>query len=101
MSYELVLNHISNEPLGHLQKPYFILNLFADNFYVHVLKCAQTENAALSYKIVVLRCFNVVFIMVVVVVIVDFGPSGVRALPLAAGINEAGHYFSKKGLSLS
>jgi hypothetical protein len=24
---------------------------------------------------------------------VDFGPSGVRALPLAAGINEGGHYF--------
>ena len=23
-----------------------------------------------------------------------FGPSGVRALPLAAGINEGGHYFS-------
>ena len=23
----------------------------------------------------------------------DFGPSGVRALPLAAGINEGGHYF--------
>ena len=22
-----------------------------------------------------------------------FGPSGVRALPLAAGINEGGHYF--------
>ena len=25
--------------------------------------------------------------------ILDFGPSGVRALPLAAGINEGGHYF--------
>ena len=23
------------------------------------------------------------------------GPSGVRALPLAAGINEGGHYFSR------
>ena len=23
----------------------------------------------------------------------DFGPSGVRTLPLAAGINEGGHYF--------
>jgi hypothetical protein len=23
-----------------------------------------------------------------------FGPSGVRALPLAAGINEGGHYFT-------
>ena len=23
----------------------------------------------------------------------SFGPSGVRALPLAAGINEGGHYF--------
>jgi hypothetical protein len=23
----------------------------------------------------------------------DFGPSGVRALPLAAGINVGGHYF--------
>ena len=23
-----------------------------------------------------------------------FGPSGVRALPLAAGTNEGGHYFS-------
>ena len=23
-----------------------------------------------------------------------FGPSGVRALPLAAGINEGGHYFA-------
>ena len=23
----------------------------------------------------------------------NFGPSGVRALPLAAGINEGGHYF--------
>ena len=26
-------------------------------------------------------------------VAVVFGPSGVRALPLAAGINEGGHYF--------
>ena len=25
--------------------------------------------------------------------ITTFGPSGVRALPLAAGINEGGHYF--------
>ena len=25
--------------------------------------------------------------------IFDIGPSGVRALPLAAGINEGGHYF--------
>ena len=25
--------------------------------------------------------------------ITDFGPSGVRALPLAPGINEGGHYF--------
>ena len=25
--------------------------------------------------------------------ILSFGPSGVRALPLAAGINEGGHYF--------
>ena len=25
--------------------------------------------------------------------VVDIGPSGVRALPLAAGINEGGHYF--------
>jgi hypothetical protein len=25
--------------------------------------------------------------------ITNFGPSGVRALPLAAGINEGGHYF--------
>ena len=24
----------------------------------------------------------------------NVGPSGVRALPLAAGINEGGHYFS-------
>jgi hypothetical protein len=24
----------------------------------------------------------------------NFGPSGVRALPLAAGKNEGGHYFS-------
>ena len=27
-----------------------------------------------------------------------FGPSGVRALPLAAGINEGGHYFGPSGL---
>ena len=27
------------------------------------------------------------------------GPSGVRALPLAAGINEAGHYFRYFGPS--
>ena len=26
------------------------------------------------------------------------GPSGVRALPLAAGINEAGHYFGPSGV---
>ena len=25
-----------------------------------------------------------------------FGPSGVRALPLAAGINEGGHYWSER-----
>ena len=25
--------------------------------------------------------------------IINLGPSGVRALPLAAGINEGGHYF--------
>ena len=25
-----------------------------------------------------------------------FGPSGVRALPLAAGINEGGHYWSQR-----
>jgi hypothetical protein len=25
--------------------------------------------------------------------LVEIGPSGVRALPLAAGINEGGHYF--------
>ena len=29
----------------------------------------------------------------------DFGPSGVRALPLAAGINVGGHYFRYIGLS--
>ena len=30
----------------------------------------------------------------------SFGPSGVRALPLAAGINEGGHYSKpQKGLS--
>ena len=28
-----------------------------------------------------------------------FGPSGVRALPLAAGINEGGHYFRYFGPS--
>ena len=28
-----------------------------------------------------------------------FGPSGVRALPLAAGINEGGHYFRYIGPS--
>ena len=28
-----------------------------------------------------------------------FGPSGVRALPLAAGINVGGHYFRYFGLS--
>ena len=28
-----------------------------------------------------------------------FGPSGVRALPLAAGINEVGHYFRYFGPS--
>ena len=27
-----------------------------------------------------------------------FGPSGVRALPLAAGINEGGHYFGPSGV---
>ena len=26
-------------------------------------------------------------------ILFNFGPSGVRALPLAAGINEGGHYF--------
>ena len=26
----------------------------------------------------------------------NFGPSGVRALPLAAGINEGGHYWSER-----
>ena len=26
----------------------------------------------------------------------DFGPSGVRALPLAAGINKGGHYWSER-----
>ena len=29
-----------------------------------------------------------------------FGPSGVRALPLAAGINEGGHYFRYFGPSV-
>jgi hypothetical protein len=29
----------------------------------------------------------------------NFGPSGVSALPLAAGINEGGHYFRYFGLS--
>ena len=28
----------------------------------------------------------------------DFGPSGVRALPLAAGINKGGHYFGPSGV---
>jgi hypothetical protein len=28
-----------------------------------------------------------------VATILGIGPSGVRALPLAAGINEGGHYF--------
>ena len=27
-----------------------------------------------------------------------FGPSGVRALPLAAGTNEGGHYFGPSGV---
>jgi hypothetical protein len=27
-----------------------------------------------------------------------FGPSGVRALPLAAGRNEGGHYFGPSGV---
>ena len=31
---------------------------------------------------------------------VDIGPSGVRALPLAAGINEGGHYFRYFGPSV-
>ena len=31
--------------------------------------------------------------------IADFGPSGVRALPLAAGRNEAGHYFHYKNIT--
>ena len=29
----------------------------------------------------------------------SFGPSGLRALPLAAGINEGGHYFRYFGPS--
>ena len=29
----------------------------------------------------------------IVATILGIGPSGVRALPLAAGINEGGHYF--------
>ena len=28
-----------------------------------------------------------------VTIVTSIGPSGVRALPLAAGINEGGHYF--------
>ena len=31
----------------------------------------------------------------------DFGPSGVRALPLAAGTNEGGHYFRYFSMSTS
>ena len=31
--------------------------------------------------------------------IFSFGPSGVRVLPLAAGINEGGHYFRYFGPS--
>jgi hypothetical protein len=34
-----------------------------------------------------------------VVIIKVFGPSGVRALPLAAGMNEGGHYFAYFGPS--
>ena len=30
---------------------------------------------------------------------INLGPSGVRALPLAAGINEGGHYFRYFGPS--
>ena len=30
---------------------------------------------------------------VAIILGIIFGPSGVRALPLAAGINEGGHYF--------
>ena len=30
----------------------------------------------------------------------NFGLSGVRVLPLAAGINEAGHYFRTLGIPL-
>ena len=29
---------------------------------------------------------------------ITFGPSGVRALPLAVGINEGGHYFGPSGV---
>ena len=32
--------------------------------------------------------------MATILGIFPFGPSGVRALPLAAGINKGGHYFS-------
>jgi hypothetical protein len=31
--------------------------------------------------------------LILVVFLVIIGPSGVRALPLAANINEGGHYF--------
>ena len=35
----------------------------------------------------------------VLVTVIIIGPSGVRALPLAAGINEGGHYFAYLGPS--
>ena len=35
-----------------------------------------------------------------VATILGIGPSGVRALPLAAGINEGGHYFRYFGPSV-
>ena len=38
-------------------------------------------------------CTHIWLRVLVVVVLVVVGPSGVLALPLAAGINEGGHYF--------
>ena len=56
----------------------------------HLVCDTVTGWVRLVFVIIRITLFN---ILKLVTVTVDFGPSGVRALPVAAVANEGGHYF--------
>ena len=55
---------------------------------------AQQMVLTLIIRIINLLCYAFYHLYSQPIIIIIIGPSGVRALPLAAGINEGGHYFA-------